>query len=680
MPGLNVIAAAVFFLVSVAVQAASRQESLNEWRRLTGTNASPPSAWVRGDRVRLYFQGERGPVGFSAKLRELRIPTDGYKVRSAQLRLDRRLPVPTQEAQRGWGQARVIAGADWRQLTTRLLEELTPREPGHGVYYQGLLSDRLLYRDAEGVARATAMDQRPASVLLDRRYSMDETLVILARQFERQLGERAATNHVFLLMAPNARRFPQPLLIDVRQRQCSWLAPDPLYDPADRGLSLAVTLQGVTGLALESHGWALVKNPVTSLARLGDLGVQTAVRFLRWPLPKSKAPVPIEERSGMNLEKWEQWLDRYTGTHREEGLVKLLIDGEHFFPRLKQAIEAAVRHVHIDLYIFDKDDIGVEFADLLKAKARTVPVQVVVDQMGTLAAGAVPPATPLPEGFVSPRSIKSYLTRESRVQVRSFLNPWFSSDHAKLFLVDGAYAWIGGMNIGREYRYEWHDLMVEISGPVVASMEEEFRRSWAHAGPLGDLAFVGAAISQSNENDPIHPGAGWIGVRRLPTRTLWKPFSTAVQGAIHRAQRYIYVENPYLFDPRTIAGLVRARQRGVDVRVILPHSNDHAVGKRSNLVMANYFLENGVRVYFYPGMTHVKALLVDGWSCVGSGNLNHLSMRLCQEENVATSDPAFAEQLRKELFEEDFAHSDELTRPIEVGWADFLADLVIEGF
>ena len=68
------------------------------------------------------------------------------------------------------------------------------------------------------------------------------------------------------------------------------------------------------------------------------------------------------------------------------------------------------------------------------------------------------------------------------------------------------------------------------------------------------------------------------------------------------------------------------------------------------------------KVYFYPGMTHVKALMVDDWACLGSANLNHLSLRVCQEQNVATSDPAFAARLKRELFEEDFARSYEADR------------------
>ncbi len=69
--------------------------------------------------------------------------------------------------------------------------------------------------------------------------------------------------------------------------------------------------------------------------------------------------------------------------------------------------------------------------------------------------------------------------------MRPFLNPWLSSDHSKVYLVDGTHAWLGGMNIGRECRCKSHDLMVELTGPVVTPLEDEFDRQWAHEGPLG---------------------------------------------------------------------------------------------------------------------------------------------------------------------------------------------------
>jgi cardiolipin synthase A/B len=316
----------------------------------------------------------------------------------------------------------------------------------------------------------------------------------------------------------------------------------------------------------------------------------------------------------------------------------------------------------------------------LKQRSGQVEVKVILDRLGSLGAGMTPPGTPLPEDFVLPSSICSYLKKNSRVRVRPFLNPWFSSEHSKVALVDGTHAWLGGMNIGREYRYEWHDLMVELRGPVVASLEEEFRRSWAHAGALGDLGYV-AELSKGRKDEEAAPNpTSWIKMRLLPTKTAWKPFSAAVLGAIRKARSYIYVENPYLFDKGVINDLVRARNRGVDVRIILPRVNDFKAAGRSNLVNANYLLQHGVRVFFYPGMTHVKALLVDDWACLGSANLNHLSLRLCQEHNVATSDPQFAARLKRELFEEDFSRSYELTGPVAVDWVDLLSDQLLVDF
>jgi len=583
-------------------------------------------------------------------------------------------------------EAKVIAGSDWRQLATNLFRELVPQVPGHGVYFQAFLADRLLYRDIDGLPRVARLGEQPAGVVVDRRYTVEETLEVLARVVEEQLSKTHPGQSLFVLMAPNANRYTQPLLLDRRQRVCVLLSPAALYDTSEYGLSFAVTVQGISAMTIESHGLALIKNPVSSLARLGDLAVQTVARLVRPRFTGTPKDIPPPKQApGMNLPEWEMWLDQYTGTRLEAGSLDLLIDGDRFFARLHQAIEEATNHIEMNLFIFDRDDVAVEVANQLKRRSSAVKTKIVLDRMGTLAAGISPPATPMPENFVPPRSIFSYLKNGSDVHVRAFLNPWFSSDHCKVIVVDGNWAWLGGMNIGREYRYEWHDLMVEVKGPVVGSFENEFRKDWAHAGLLGDLAYAGQVLSGPRSLGELAAGLRWPDgfagtVRRLPTRTAWKPFGAAVFNSLRRAQSYIFAENPYLFDKKVLIELAQARQRGVDVRVILPRVNDLKAGHRSNLVAANFLLEHGVRVYFYPGMTHVKALLVDGWSCVGSGNLDHLSLRLSQEQNIATSDPAFGARLKKELFEDDFAHSYELTKTISVDWGDFLADVVLAGF
>jgi phosphatidylserine/phosphatidylglycerophosphate/cardiolipin synthase-like enzyme len=682
----NAVAAillALFFgLTGMGAHAAtSKQQSLNEWRYLTAPTAEAPRVFVKGDEIRFYFHGRTNELEFSADWSHLRVPTGGYKVNTALVRWKKNLSRVPEPDKRGWREAAVIAGAEWRQLATNLLETLTPVSPGHAAYYQAFFSDRILYRDAQGVAHFALEGEQPGQVIVDHRYSIEETLDVLSRRIEQHLVQNHPGDTLFLIMAPNASRFSEPLLLDRQRRQCVWLSLAALYDTTERGFGFANSARGLGAFLFESHGLALIKNPISCAARLADLGLETGVLLLRLPLPRFSIETPVAaQTNGMDLVAWEKWLDRYTGTHPEDGSLRLLIDGDRFYPRLHQAIAEATNHVYLNLYIFDRDDVAVSMADELKQRSSAVRVRVILDQMGTLAAGLAPPSTPMPENFVMPASITSYLRNDSRVRVHPFLNPWFSTDHQKIYLVDGAHAWVGGMNLGREYRYEWHDLMFELGGPVVTSLEREFRRDWAHESLLGDFAYTGVLLTPPKKPAVAAGSNPWIKVRRLPTRTGWKPFSNAVRAALRRAQSYIYVENPYIFDKGVVAELVEARRRGVDVRVVMPRINDFKAGGRSNLVTANYLRQHGVRVYFYPGMTHVKALLVDGWACLGSGNLNHLSLHLCQEQNIATSDPAFAARLKHDLFEEDFARSYELDQSISVDWVDWMADTVLEGF
>jgi phosphatidylserine/phosphatidylglycerophosphate/cardiolipin synthase-like enzyme len=662
-----------------AAMAPASQESLDAWRALTSTSAPPPRAYVKGNEVRFYFQVEGSVTAFSANWSRVRVPTPDYKVNSAILRWDRGL-TQFPPAGNGWREAAVIAGADWKRMAIHLLSALAPAEPGKAVCYQSFLADRILYRDSQGAVHLAPERDAPEGVVLERRYTAEESLEILAQRAEADLRESHPGETLFLLMAPNASLVTHPLLLDRQHRQCVWLTPAAVRDSTDRRLGPGINPRAISAILPEAHGLALLKNPVSSVARLADLGVASVTKFVRFPLPKpGKAIPPLASGGGMDLTAWESWLDKYTGTRLEEGSLSLQIDGDQFFGRFQEALTRATNSIHLLMYIFDRDDVAVSIADLLRERSAGIDVKVILDRLGSVGGGTVPPGTPLPEDFTPPVSISAYLKRDSRVQVRPYLNPWFSSEHSKVLMVDSAVAWLGGMNLGREYRYEWHDLMVELRGPVVGTLEADFRREWAHCGPWGDLAYTAAVLASARKTNTWSNSEGWVQVRLLPTRTAWKPFSAAVQASFRKARNHIYIENPYLFDKRIILGLVQARKRGVDVRVILPRVNDFKAGGRGNLVIANYLIERGVRVYFYPGMTHVKALLVDGWSCLGSANLNHLSLRVNQEQNVATSDPAFAVQLKRDLFEEDFARSYELKEPVSVGWVDFLADLLLEG-
>ena len=108
--------------------------------------------------------------------------------------------------------------------------------------------------------------------------------------------------------------------------------------------------------------------------------------------------------------------------------------------------------------------------------------------------------------------------------------------------------------------------------------------------------------------------------------------------AIREARGYIYIQNAYFSDITIIHELARARLRGVDVRVIIPMEGNHGIMNASNVTAANTLLKYGVRIFTYPGMSHVKAAVYHGWACLGSANFDKLSFRVNKEMNLGVSD------------------------------------------
>jgi cardiolipin synthase len=417
-----------------------------------------------------------------------------------------------------------------------------------------------------------------------------------------------------------------------------------------------------------------VFRPVSSLNRLLFLALDTSVDAVKPVslLLEPDGPVPpVAQGPGMDLAQWERRLDRLTSSRASSGSIRFLIDGEQFFPRFVETVMDARRSVHLRSYIFDTDDYATAVADLLKRRSAQVEVKVLLDGLGSLvAAGMVPDS--MPRSFSPPGSIEAYLERDSEVAVRVQATPWLAGDHVKTFIVDRRTAFVGGMNIGREYRHDWHDLMMEVRGPVVAELDREFDKAWARAGPFGDLAVLAQALRprKTAEGGDGHP------LRVLHTKPGNAQIYRAQLAAIRAARRYIYIHNPYFSDDEILVELVRARRRGVDVRVVLSTRGDNAVMDRSNMLAANAMFRRGIRVYLYPGFSHVKAAIYDGWACLGSANLDKLSLRVNRELNLATSHPETVRALEQGLFEADFETSMEMTKPFEENWTYYMAELL----
>ena len=453
------------------------------------------------------------------------------------------------------------------------------------------------------------------------------------------------------------------------------------YSPAPRKGGVAskgAQIAQSTGHLAHSHLGGLLSRPLSSLYRLIFVARDAAVEAVRptWLVTLESQPIPaFNVGPGMNLDNWEMQLDEVVGRGSTRGTIEYLVDGEAYFVRFIDAITTATKSVDIRTYIFDNDDFADKIRDLLRRRSEEgIDIRILLDGLGTIVATGADDAS-LPENYEAPESVRMFLEGDSDIDVRQSRNPWLvAGDHVKTTVIDGQLAFAGGMNIGREYRYVWHDLMMELRGPVVDELNNEFNKAWAHAGPLGDAAY---ALQRLKPNPRNAENLGYP-LRVLYTRPGNSEIFRAQQAAIRNARMYIYVQNPYFTDDAMLYELAKARRRGVDVRVILPLVGNHGPINQSNALAANAMLEHGIRVFVYPGMSHVKAAIFDGWACLGSANWDKLSFRTNKELNIATSHPEYVDELFNRVFEPDFEKSVELAEPFPERWSDHLAEIIAD--
>jgi cardiolipin synthase len=108
--------------------------------------------------------------------------------------------------------------------------------------------------------------------------------------------------------------------------------------------------------------------------------------------------------------------------------------------------------------------------------------------------------------------------------------------------------------------------------------------------------------------------------------------------------------------------LLRASQRGVDVRVILPEDSNHVVADCLSRGFYSSMLRCGVQVLLYQNaMIHAKTATVDGeWSTVGTANIDRLSLTGNYETNLEIFDKDLARTM-EQIFEIDSSNTRLLT-------------------
>ena len=333
--------------------------------------------------------------------------------------------------------------------------------------------------------------------------------------------------------------------------------------------------------------------------------------------------------------------------------LALLKDGPDTYDDWLAQISRAERWVHLENYIFRADEVGHRFAEALCEKAtQGVQVRVLYDWFGCLD---------------TPRAFWRRL-RSAGAEVRAVNPPTLGAplgvvrrDHRKLLTVDGTYASTGGVCISDgwlvrspETGLAYRDTAVSVRGPAVADLERAFAGSWDETGQsLPEEERLDAASS---------PPAGDEAVRVVIQEPRKLRVLRMLQLLTAGVERRLWITDAYFLSmPILTQSLMATARDGVDVRVLVPATNDLPWIGALSRTGYRQFLEAGVRIFEYGGpMIHAKTVVADGWwSKVGSTNLNLSSLAANWEIDLVAEDRRFGARM-EEMFEEDLGNAREV--------------------
>lgn len=341
---------------------------------------------------------------------------------------------------------------------------------------------------------------------------------------------------------------------------------------------------------------------------------------------------------------------------RDGNRFQLLKDGDTYLPRMLEAIVAARSFVLLEMYLIRSGDVSDRFIEaLLSAAARGVRVRLLLDDYGARGLKHTD-RQHLQDSAVQ---IAWYNPLQYRKRARNLYR-----DHRKLLLVDANVAFIGGAGLTDEFDpglkpgMYWHDVMLQIEGPVLQDWAALFLETWR------------TCANDAHAFEPVMPAAheaGQQGRIALAAGPHTHEINRSVVKRIRSAERRVWIVTPYFLTTWKIRrALRRAARNGIDTRLLLPGPySDHPWISHAARGAYRRLLRSGVRIFEYqPRFIHAKAVLCDQWTSIGSSNLDRWDQHWNLDANQEVDDQDFAHAV-EQLFAADFALSDEIDLP---GW------------
>jgi cardiolipin synthase len=340
-------------------------------------------------------------------------------------------------------------------------------------------------------------------------------------------------------------------------------------------------------------------------------------------------------------------LNGYTSHNK----VHLVRGGLPYFELLEELIDKAQHSIHLQVYIYEEDDTGMRITQaLIRAASRGVVVHLLLDgyASGSLSSGFV--------GRIQDAGIR-FRWFEPLLKSRKFYVG--RRMHHKIFVADGRFSLVGGINISNRYndmpdKAGWLDCAVYVNGEASKELYMRCLQMWYRRNIKSEA--VPFVVEEGKDCLVRIRINDWVRNKNQISRSYLEMF--------HKAASQITIMSSYFLPGRVFRkNLRKAAGRGVRVRVILTKISDVTLAKLAERFFYPWLLKRNIEVYEYrKKIVHAKIGTYDSqWVTIGSYNFNNISAYASVELNLDIDSQPFAHTVDRALEEIILRDCDRIT-------------------
>jgi cardiolipin synthase len=226
--------------------------------------------------------------------------------------------------------------------------------------------------------------------------------------------------------------------------------------------------------------------------------------------------------------------------------------------------------------------------------------------------------------------------------------------HQKVFVTDGLYSLVGGLNISNRYNERpdepaWFDTALYCEGEASYQLHLICKKMWRRKKIRDNITpeyvetFCNTILPEERQMIRVRQN-DWVKRKS----EVWNSYRIFFGQSIET----ITVMSSYFLPGRTFRRQLRnAVRRGVNVKVALAGKSDVPLSKNAERYLYDWMLRKGIEIYeFQPTVLHAKICVCDAeFVTVGSFNVNNISAYASLELNMDIKSKAFGSYVHQEL-------------------------------